>query len=80
MDVYYKALTDKKIIQQKAYEYPALLSKLHVIHSTIYYTDFKGFFFYQYIDVMEQQSSYITKIGLFPFWYVGKLMLLLIMI
>ncbi len=46
MDVYYKALTDKKIIQQKAYEYPALLSKLHVIHSTIYYTDFKGFFFF----------------------------------
>ena len=26
MDIFYKALTDKKVIQQKAYEYPALLS------------------------------------------------------
>lgn len=27
VDLFYKSLTDKKVIQQKAYEYPALLSK-----------------------------------------------------
>ena len=37
MDIFYKALTDKKVIQQKAYEYPALLSKykLRLAQTTI---------------------------------------------